>query len=1033
MIAWVIRRCCVHRTVVLCAALFLACCGIYAMLRTPLDVLPDLSDVQVIVKTSYPGQAPQIVEDQVTYPLTAAMLSVPGAVHVRGYSFLGESFIYVIFDDGVDTRAARSQVLEYLNQAQTELPPGASARLGVDASSVGWIYQYALVDRSGKHNLAELRSLQDWFIKFELQSLPGVAEAATVGGMVKQYQVVVDPGRMRANALSLSMIRKMIVDANQEVSGSVIEMGEAEFMIRSKGYIKTLADLANLSYQQRREAGAALQLKDIADIRIGPQMRRGIAELNGEGEVAGGIIVMRRGWDVLTTISEVKNKLAALKTSLPEGVEIVETYDRSELITRAINTLTHRLLEEFAVIILVSAIFLGNLRYALVIVLSLPVAVLTAFFIMQLQDVNANLMSLGGIAIALGAATDASIVMVENIQRRLEHTQSTEEQYFAALQDAIIEVAPALFFSLLVITLSFLPVFALQAQEGRLFAPLAYTKTYTMAAAAILSITLAPALAACFLRKSLPKLRTERLNIFLQTRYLTLINAVLRRPWRILALALLLAASSYWPLTRMGTEFMPRLDEGDLLYMPSTMPGLSIGKAQQLLQQTDRLIKTAPEVDTVFGKIGQAETATDAAPLTMMETLIRLKPKSQWRNGMTLPKLIQELNKQVSIPGLVNSWQAPIAARIDMLATGVKTPLGVKIAGPELKVIEDIALQIEQLLRSMPGTASVYAERLSGAHYIDIDIDAELAAHYGLSPADIHETIAVAVGGMNVSYAIEGRERYPINIRYPTEVRNSLSALKDLPVFLAGGQQIRLADVADVAIKDGPEMIKSEDARLNAWVYADISGRDLGTYAADAQELVGKNVKLPAGYSISWSGRYHYLARTAERLGVIAPLAVVLILFLLYINFHNFTDVLVVMGTLPLALSGGAWLLYWLDYPLSGASGVGFIALAGVAVEFGVVILIYLHQAMHRLQPSTAAELNAAVAEGAALRVRSKAMTVLVVTAGLLPIMAADGAGSDIMRAIAAPMVGGMITAPLASMLVIPALYSLLSRKHSRI
>jgi Cu(I)/Ag(I) efflux system membrane protein CusA/SilA len=1030
MIARLIRWSTVNRPLVLLVTLLVVGWGLYAVRHTPLDAIPDLSDVQVIIKTTFPGQSPQVMENQVTYPLTTAMLGVPGAVHVRGYSFFGESYVYVIFEDGTDPYWARTRVLEYLSQAREQLPAGARTQLGPDASGVGWIYEYALVDRSGRHDLAELRSLQDWFLKFELQTVPGVAEVASVGGMVKQYQVVLDPGRMRVHSLSLPVIRQMILDANQEVSGSVIEMGEAEYLIRGKGYIKNLEDLKRIPYLTRREAGAALLLQDIADIRVGPQMRRGIADLNGQGEVAGGIVVMRWGGNAQSVIGRVKEKLEQLKKSLPEGVEIVETYDRSALIGRAVATLKQRLVEEFILVAVVCAAFLFHLRSSLVVVFTLPVGILAAFIVMHLQGINANIMSLGGIAIALGAMVDAAIVMIENVHKRLEQVVATGTQRLAAMQEAMVEVGPPLFFSLLIITLSFLPVFALQAQEGRLFAPLAYTKTFAMAAAAGLSVTLVPVLIVYLVRGRIREEKANPLNRVLVRAYRGVIGAALDRPGLTLAIAVLLVATSFWPLSRLGSEFMPRLDEGDLLYMPTTLPGLSIGKAQQLLQQTDRLIKTVPEVDTVFGKIGQAETATDPAPLTMIETTIRLKPRAQWRAGMTLPKLIAELDERVRFPGLTNSWQMPIAARIDMLATGIKTPLGVKVAGPDLRVIDSIGAQIESLLRPLSGTASVYAERSGRARYIEIDVDRDSAAHYGLSVADIYQVISMAVGGMNITYTVEGRERYPINLRYPAEVRNSLTALKQLPVFLPTGQQIRLADVADVAIKDGPEMIKSEDARLNDWVYVDIQGRDLGSYVAGARRVVANHVQLPPGYSIGWSGQYQYLTRSSERLHYIVPLTLVLIFLLLYLNFRNMTEALMVMGALPLALVGGVWLLFGLDYRLSVAVGVGFIALAGVAAEFGVVMLVYLDQAVKRHRPATLAQLHEAVIEGAVQRVRPKAMTVAVVIAALLPIMLGGGTGSEVMRRIAAPMIGGMITAPLVSMLVIPVLYVLWKQRR---
>ena len=1030
MIAQIIRWSTLNRPLVLLLAVVVAGWGVYSAREIPLDALPDLSDVQVIVKTSFAGQSPQIVEDQVTYPLASAMLSVPGTVNVRGYSFFGDSYVYVIFEDGTDPYWARTRVLEYLSQVRDQLPPGARPQLGPDASGVGWIYQYALVDRSGGHDLAQLRSLQDWFLKYELQTVPGVSEVATVGGMVKQYQVVLDPGRMRVHELSLPVIRKMIVDANQEVSGSVIEMGEREYLIRGKGYIKNLEDLRRIPYVSRREAGSALLLQDIADIRIGPQMRRGIADLDGEGEVVGGIVVMRSGGNALKTIEHVKERLADLQKGLPEGVEILETYDRSALIKRAVSTLQSRLIEEFILVALVCVVFLFHLRSSLVVVLSLPVGILAAFIVMHAQGINANIMSLGGIAIAIGAMVDAAIVMIENVHKRLEQGAVDPAQRLQQMQEAMLEVGPPLFFSLLIITLSFLPIFALEAQEGRLFAPLAFTKTYAMAAAAGLSITLVPALIVYLVHGRIRAERRSALNRGLIAVYQPLIRAALARPAATLLLAGLLVAASLWPLARMGSEFMPQLDEGDLLYMPTTLPGIAVGKARELLQQSGRLIKTVPEVERVFGKIGRADTATDPAPLTMIETTIRLKPRSEWRKGLTLDALIGELDQRVRIPGLTNAWLMPIAARIDMLATGIKTPVGIKVAGPDLTVIQNIGEHIEQVLHTVPGTASVYSERVGGARYIDIDIDRDSAAHYGLSVADLHDMISTVVGGMNVAWTFEGRERYPVNLRYPQHVRDSLSALEDLPVFVATGDQIRLSEVASVAVKDGPALIKSEDARLNGWVYINIKDRDMGSYVADARQAVAQQIELPAGYSISWSGQYQYLVRAMERLQYIVPLTLALIFLLLYLNFRNMTEALMVMGALPLALVGGVWLLYLLDYNLSVAVGVGFIALAGVAAEFGVVMLVYLDQAVRRHRPATPEALREAIIEGAVLRVRPKAMTVAVVIAGLLPIMLGGGTGSEAMRRIAAPMIGGMITAPLVSMLVIPVLY-LLWKQHT--
>jgi len=1018
-----------NRALVILIAVLLGIWGVQSARTIPLDAVPDLSDVQVIIKTSFPGQAPQIIEDQVTYPLASAMLSVPGATNVRGYSFFGDSYVYVIFEDGTDQYWARSRVLEYINQVRDQLPPGANAQLGPDASGVGWIYQYVLADRTGKHDLAQLRSLQDWFLKYELQTVPGVSEVATVGGMVKQYQIVLDTNRIRASELSLPVIKKMIIDSNQEVSGSVIEMGEAEYMIRGKGYIKTIEDLGRIPYLHRKEAGAALLLQDFADIRMGPQMRRGIADLNGEGEVTGGIVVMRAGENALLTIKEVKQRLEELKKGLPEGVEIIETYDRSTLINNAVDTLSNRLLEEFLLVAIVCAVFLFHFRSSLVIVLSLPIGILVAFAIMKMQGINANIMSLGGIAIAIGAMVDAAIVMIENVHKQLELKPEGISRS-EVMKQAMLDVGPPLFFSLLIITLSFLPVFTLEAQEGRLFAPLAYTKTFAMAAAAGLSITLVPALIMYLVKGDIRSENDSALNRGLIKAYLPLISSVLNRPGKTLFFTLLLVLSAWWPLSQSGSEFMPELDEGDLLYMPTTLPGISVGKARQLLQQTDRLIKTVPEVKTVFGKVGRAETATDPAPLTMIETTIQLQPRDQWRDGVGIKDIIAELEAKVQFPGVTNAWLMPISARIDMLATGIKTPIGIKIAGTDLNVIQTIGEQVEQLIRQLPETASVFSERVGGARYIDIDIDRDQAAHYGMSVSDVHEVIDLAVGGKTLTYTVEGRERYPINLRYPRHVRDSIDALNDLPVFISTGEQIRLQEVAKVTIKDGPALIKTEDARLNGWVYIDIKGSDMGSYVQHAQKVIAEQITLPAGYSISWAGQYQYLIRAVDRLQFIVPLTLIMIFVLLYLNFRNMTEALMVMGALPLALVGGVWLLYILDYNLSVAVGVGFIALAGVAAEFGVVMLVYLNQAVKKHRPATAEALRECVIEGAVLRVRPKAMTVAVIFAGLLPIMIGVGTGSELMQRIAAPMIGGMITAPLVSMLVIPVLFYLWKLKH---
>ena len=1039
MIAKIITWSINNRFLVILLTVLLTGWGIYTINNTPVDAIPDLSDVQVIIKTSYPGQAPQVVEDQVTYPLTTAMLSVPLAVTVRGYSFFGDSYVYVIFKDGTDLYWARSRVLEYLSQVAGRLPEGARPALGPDATGVGWIYQYALVDRTGGQDLSQLRSLQDWFLKYELQTVPGVAEVATVGGMVRQYQVVLDQQRLRAYNLPLAKVKQAIRRANQEVGGSVIEMGEAEYMVRTTGYLKGIDDLKNVPVGMNKQ-GTPLLLTDIAQIRIGPQMRRGIAELNGEGEVVGGVIVMRWGENARKTIAGVKAKLKALQRSLPAGVEIVETYDRSSLIQRAVDTLTAKLLEEFIVVVLVCVIFLFHMRSSLVILLSLPVGILAAFIVMSLQGINANIMSLGGIAIAIGAMVDAAIVMVENAHKHIEHDPDNKIEHWELMTKAATEVGPALFFSLLIITLSFMPVFSLEAQEGKLFSPLAYTKTYAMAGAAVLSITLVPVLMGYFIRgKILPEHRNP-INRFLIFMYRPFITAVVTWPKSVLFFALITVLIGMWPVTQLGSEFMPDLDEGDLMYMPTTFPGISIGKAQELLQQTDKLIRTLPEVKSVFGKIGRAETATDPAPLTMIETLIQFKPKEQWRPGMTIEKIKAELDALVKYPGLTNAWVMPIKTRIDMLATGIKTPVGIKVAGPDLSVIQDIGRQLETALKPVRGTASAFAERVAGGRYVTVDINRQSAARFGLNIADIQEIVRTAVGGMNVTQTVEGLERYPVNLRYPRDGRDSVDELKMLTIVTPMGAQIPLQEVASIKITDGPPMIKSENARLNGWVYVDIDGRDLGSYMVDAQRVVREQVKLPPGYSITWSGQYEYMVRAKERLTIVVPLTLVIIILLLYLNFRNVIEVLIIMGTLPLALVGGVWLLYLLDYNLSVAVGVGFIALAGVTVEIGVIMLVYLNQSFKERQQLAKVEkrelgltdLREAIVNGALLRVRPIMMTVSAIIAGLLPIMLGGGTGSEVMHRIAAPMVGGMVSATLLTLVVIPAVYLLWKKRAVR-
>ena len=1032
MIEAIIRWSVSNRFIVVLLSLVLAVSGTYVMVNIPVDAIPDLSDVQVIIKTPYPGQAPQVVEDQVTYPLTTAMLSVPGASTVRGYSFFGDSYVYVIFEDGTDLYWARSRVLEYLNQVSGQLPASARPVLGPDATGVGWIYEYALQDRTGKHDLAQLRSIQDWFLKFELQTVPGVAEVATVGGMVKQYQVVVNPDALRAYGISLSKVRTAIQRGNREVGGSVIEMGEAEYMIRATGYIESMEDLRAIPLGMNAR-GTPIRLEDVADIRLGPQMRRGIAELNGEGEVVGGIIVMRYGENARKTIAGVKSKLSELEKSLPAGVEIVETYDRSSLIERAVKTLQHKLLQEFLVVALVCLLFLFHLRSSLVVILSLPLGILVAFLVMNAQGLNANIMSLGGIAIAIGAMVDAAIVMIETVHKKMEEAEYNPKLHWSTVTEAAVEVGPPLFFSLVIITLSFLPVFTLQAQEGRLFAPLAYTKTYAMAAAAGLSITLVPVLMGYFIRGKIVPEHKNPLNRLLIWTYRPLIGQITRHPWRVVLMIVLIVIVGFWPATRLGSEFMPDLNEGDLMYMPTTFPGISTGKAQELLQQTDKLIRTVPEVKTVFGKIGRAETATDPAPLTMLETLIQLKPEEEWRDGMDIDDIKEELNQRVQLPGLTNAWVWPIKTRIDMLATGIKTPVGIKVAGPDLNVIQQIGKDIESVLKNVPGTASAFSERVAGGRYVTVDILRDQASRYGLNIDDVQDIIRTAVGGMNVTETVEGLERYPVNLRYPRGRRDSVEKLKDLPVVTPTGQQIPLSAVADIRVEDGPPMIKSENARLNGWIFVDIEDVDLGTYVVDAKQAVSDQVELPAGYSLNWSGQYEYMERAKQRLSIVVPITLVTIILLLFINFRNMAEVLIIMGTLPTALIGGVWLLYLLDYHMSVAVGVGFIALAGVAVEIGVVMLVYLKQALaseqHRARKENRSlvprDIETAVTNGALMRVRPIMMTVAAIIAGLLPIMLGSGTGSEVMRRIAAPMVGGMISATLLTLALIPAIFLL--------
>jgi Cu(I)/Ag(I) efflux system membrane protein CusA/SilA len=1027
MIAALIRWSVANRFLVLLTTLFVTAWGIWSVQSTPIDALPDLSDVQVIIRTPFPGQAPQIVENQVTYPLATTMLSVPGARTVRGYSFFGDSFVYVLFEDGTDLYWARSRVLEYLSQVQSRLPASAKPALGPDATGVGWIYQYALVDRTGGHDLAQLRALQDWFLKFELKTLPNVAEVATVGGMVKQYQVQLDPLKLASLGVTQAEVTEAIGKANQETGGAVLEMAETEFIVRASGYLKSLNDFRAIPLKLGA-GGVPVTLGDVATIQLGPEMRRGISELDGEGETVGGVVILRSGKNARETIAAVKIKLDELKSSLPVGVEIITTYDRSKLIDRAVENLSHKLLEEFIVVALVCGIFLWHLRSSLVAIISLPVGVLIAFIVMRYQGINANIMSLGGIAIAIGAMVDAAVVMIENAHKKIEAWYAANpgeelkgERHWHVMTEAAAEVGPALFFCLLIITLSFIPVFTLEAQEGRLFGPLAFTKTYAMAAAAGLSVTLVPVLMGYWIRGRIPSEQQNPLNRWLIRIYQPALDAVLRRPKVTLLVALMVFVSALWPMSRLGGEFLPPLDEGDLLYMPSALPGLSAQKAAQLLQQTDRLIKTVPEVEHVFGKAGRAETATDPAPLEMFETTIQFKPHEQWRPGMTQEKLVEELDRVVRVPGLTNIWIPPIRNRIDMLATGIKSPIGVKVAGTNLTEIDAVTQAVERVAKGVPGVSSALAERLTGGRYIDVDI------------ADVQSIVAGAIGGENVGETIEGLARFPINVRYPREWRDSPVALEQLPVYTSSGGQITLGTVAKIRITDGPPMLKSENARPSGWVYIDVRGRDIASVVADLRRAVNEQVKLQPGTSLSYSGQFEFLERANARLKLVVPATLLIIFVLLYLTFARFDEALLIMATLPFALTGGAWFLYLLGYNLSVATGVGFIALAGVSAEFGVIMLLYLKNAWAEredLGDHSDQGLLAAIREGAVQRVRPKAMTVAVIIAGLLPILLGSGTGSEVMSRIAAPMVGGMVSAPLLSLFVIPAAYRLMRRRN---
>ncbi len=1035
MISAIIRGAIANRIIIIALAIMMGIAGIWAIRSTPVDAIPDLSDVQVIVRTPFAGQAPQVVEDQVTYPISSAMLSVPGASDVRGFSFFGDSYVYVVFEDGTDLYWARTRVLEYLGQITANLPDGVSPQLGPDATGVGWIYQYALIDRTGGHDLAELRTLQDWFLKYELQTVEGVSEVATIGGMDKQYQVVVDPNKLRAYDLTLAQVSTAIQSANRETGGSVVEMGEAEFMIRSTGYVDELSDLASAPLMVN-DRGAAVTLGDVAEIRLGPEMRRGVGDLDGEGDAVGGVVILRWGGNALSTIKAVEARLDELRGSLPDGVEIVTTYNRAGVIERAIDNLKKKLTEEFIVVILVCAAFLLHIRSSLVILLSLPLGIAAAFIIMRLQGVNANIMSLGGIAIAIGAMVDAAIVMIEAMHRRIEQEKLTAQNRWRIVTECCQEVGPALFFSLAIIAVSFLPVFVLESQEGRLFKPLAFTKTYAMAAAAILSITLVPVLMGYFVRGRIVSERHNPLNRLVIWIYRPFLDAAVAWPWATTLLAGALVASMMWPLQRIGTEFMPELNEGDFLYMPTLYPGVSIGKAREVLQQTDRMIATVPEVLTVHGKLGRADTATDPAPLTMIETTIQLKPKEEWREGSTMETIRADLDRAVQVPGVTNVWIQPIKNRIDMLATGIKTPVGVKISGAELHVIEEIGTQVERIAADVPGTTSAYAERPVGGRYIEINPDRDAAARYMMSVRDVQDVVQTAIGGMQVSESVEGLERFPINLRYPQNWRDSPERLRDLPIVTPSGAHIPLGALAEIEIVDGPGMIRSENARRTGFVFIDIAGRDLGGYVNEARDAVADQVTLPPGYSITWSGQYEYIERMQERLKIVAPATFLIITLMLFMAFSRVIEVGIILAALPVALAGGVWFLWYLSFDISVAVLVGFIALAGVAVETAIVMLLYLNLAWDKRHALAAAErrevtrmdIEEVVFEGALLRVRPKIMTVATIFAGLIPIMYGTGTGSEIMQRIAAPMLGGMATATLLTLFVIPAIFVIWKR-----
>ena len=1011
---------------VIIASILVLAGGTYVMYQTPVDAIPDLSDVQVIVLTKYPGQAPQVVEDQVTYPLTTTMMSVPKSKVVRGYSFFGLSFIYIIFEDNTDMYWARSRVLEYLNTATSNLPEGVTPTLGPDATGVGWVYEYVL-DGGDQHNLQELRSIQDWFLKYELLSVEGVAEVASVGGHVKQYQVEVDPDKLLAYNVPLSKVKMAIKRSNNDVGGRLVEMSETEFMVRGKGYIQNVADVENVPIGTDGN-GTPILVRNVANVHLGPDLRRGVAEWNGEGETVGGVVIMRFGENALQTIDNVKAKLKELESGLPEGVTIKTAYDRSSLIKRAIEFLEHKLLEESIVVAIIVMIFLLHFRSSLVAIISLPIGILAAFLVMYFQGINANIMSLSGIAIAIGAMVDAAIVMVENAHKHLEKDRGKKD-HWRIIVDASKEVGPALFFSLLIITVSFLPIFALQGQEGRLFKPLAFTKTYAMAAAALLSVTLVPVLMGYLIRGKIQPEHKNPVNRFLIWIYRPVIHFVLRFKWTTVVTAVVILGLSFIPLNRLGSEFMPPIEEGDLLYMPTTDPGISITKAKELLQQTDKIIASFPEVETVFGKSGRAQTSTDPAPLSMFETIIQLKPEEEWREGMTMDKLKQEMDAAIKIPGLTNAWTMPIKTRIDMLSTGIKTPIGIKVTGPDLQVLSDLSQDIASVVRDVPGTLSVFADKTTGGNYLDFNINRKEAARYGLTTGDVQDVIQSAIGGMNVTQTVEGLERYPVNVRYARELRENMMDLDRVLIPTPSGAQIPIEYVADLQVQKGAPVIKTENARYSSWIYVDLTTSDIGSYVNDARQTVEERLDLPSGYSLAWSGQYEYMERAKKRLQVVVPITLLIIFLLLYFNFKNLQESMIVLLTLPFSLVGSFWLLYILGYNLSVAVGVGAIALAGVAAEIGVIMLTYLDNAYnHRKyndKMKNLDDLKQAIFEGSAQRIRPIFMTVCAITGGLLPIMWGAGTGATVMKRIAAPMVGGMVSATILSLVVLPVIYYL--------